>query len=284
MNKHMLMVFAGACSYGMLSTFVKLAYRQGYGPAQIAFSQACTGMFVLWVITLLTEKRAFRVNGRMLATGAAIGLSTYVYYASVQYIPASLAIILLMQFAWMGMLSDWIISGKTPRGRQWLCLALIVTGTLLSSGATTGRELPAGYGTGIALGLLSAVLYAIFIIANSRTGHHLPPVRKSAVMITGATIAIGLVSLPTLSTTPLPDAGILPWTAFLAIFGTIVPPVLFAKGIPKTGASLSALLMSAELPVAVMCASLLLHEEVTVLQWVGVGMMLLAMTILPKKA
>lgn len=279
----MLMVFAGACSYGMLSTFVKLAYRQGYSPAHIAFSQAFAGMCILWLITLLTENYASRFNWRMLATGAAIGLSTYMYYASVQYIPASLAIILLMQFVWMGMLPGWLISGHKPGRRQWQCLALIIAGTLLSSGITTSNGLPAGYEKGIVPGLLSAVFYALFIVANSRTGGQMPPVRKSAVMITGSTIAIGLVNFRTLAAAPLPDAGILPWTGFLALFGTIVPPMLFAKGIPKTGASVSALLMSAELPVAVMCASLLLREKVTALQWFGVALMLLAMALLPKK-
>lgn len=285
----MLMVFAGACSYGMLSTFVKLAYREGYGPAHIAFLQALAGMCVLWIISLLYERTRLRLSWQLLPTGASIGLTSFVYYASVQYIPASLAIILLMQFVWMGILLDWLLFRQTPTRRQLQCIALILTGTLLSSGILTtfqpgeAMQIQPGFSTGIALGLLSALLYAVFIVANSRTGKDVPPVRKSAVMMTGATIAIAIVNAKTLVFNPSPGTGILKWTAFLSLFGTIIPPLLFAKGIPKIGATMSSLVMSAELPVAILCSCLLLHEEVTILQWCGVALMLLAMALLKKK-
>lgn len=285
MTKYMFMVFAGACSYGMLSTFVKLAYTKGYGPAHLAFLQAFAGMCVLWAISLLRERSRFRIHWPMLATGATIGLTSFVYYLSVQYIPASLAIILLMQFVWMGLLLDWLLFRQAPGQRHLLCMVLILAGTLLSSGLFTSQAQPLHpmFWHGVGLALLSALLYAVFIVANSKTGGDLPPVRKSAVMITGAALAIALVNFRTLVFSPLPDAGILPWTAFLAFFGTIVPPLLFAKGIPRIGAQMSALVMSAELPVAVLCSSVLLREAVSALQWGGVALMLLAMGLLPKQ-
>ncbi len=45
---------------------------------------------------------------------------------------------------------------------------------------------------------------------------------------------------------------------------------------------MSALIMSAELPVAVLCSLLLLHEKVDAVQWSGVALMLLAIGLLPK--
>lgn len=289
MTRYMLMVFAGACSYGMLSTFVKLAYREGYGPAHIAFLQALAGMCVLWIISLMYEKVRLRLSWQLLATGASIGLTSFVYYASVQYIPASLAIILLMQFVWMGILLDWLLFRQTPTRRQLQCIALIITGTLLSSGILStlqpgnAIQIQPGFRTGIVLGLLSALLYAVFIVANSRTAKDVPPVRKSAVMMTGAAIAIAIVNAKTMAFNPSPGNGILKWTAFLSLFGTIIPPLLFAKGIPKIGATMSALVMSAELPVAILCSGILLQEEVSLLQWCGVALMLLAMALLKKK-
>ncbi|WP_315823699.1 EamA family transporter [Paraflavitalea speifideaquila] len=117
MTKYIWMVFAGACSFGILSTFVKLAYREGYTPAEIAGTQAFTGMFVLWLWAWFNRKQQKEPGTcqplrnawwPVLGTGAAIGLTTFVYYVSVKYIPASIAIILLMQFTWMGVLLDYI--------------------------------------------------------------------------------------------------------------------------------------------------------------------------------
>ncbi|MGF1923857.1 MAG: EamA family transporter [Bacteroidia bacterium] len=54
----------------------------------------------------------------------------------------------------------------------------------------------------------------------------------------------------------------------------------FAAGIPKIGLSLSSILSSVELPVAVMMSSLILHEEVNLIRWLGVICILSAL-ILP---
>ena len=53
MNKYMFMVFAGACSYGILSTFVKLAYQAGYTIEELSVTQASIGFIVLSTLTLL---------------------------------------------------------------------------------------------------------------------------------------------------------------------------------------------------------------------------------------
>jgi drug/metabolite transporter (DMT)-like permease len=52
--------------------------------------------------------------------------------------------------------------------------------------------------------------------------------------------------------------------------------VLFAQGIPRIGAGISAIIMTAELPVAVICASIVLGEKIELLQWTGIVIMLLA--------
>jgi drug/metabolite transporter (DMT)-like permease len=286
MTRSILMVLAGACSFGILSTFVKLAYRNGYSAAQISFLQALLGMSVLWLLVLLRPARQkLPCRGRrpaylpVLLTGAAIGLTTFVYYVSVQYIPASLAIVLLMQFTWMSMLLDWLVLGRRPTVMQFLTTALIGVGTVLASGLAETRwaaiSLP-----GVGYALLSALLYAVYVVASSRVGGGLPRLTQSALLMTGSAAGIGLVNARTLLAEGSYDLPLLRWVAFLALFGTILPPVLFARGIPRVGAGLSALLMTAELPVAVVCSHLVLAEPVAPVQWLGVGVMLTAMALL----
>jgi len=60
----------------------------------------------------------------------------------------------------------------------------------------------------------------------------------------------------------------------LAFFGTVLPPVLFAYGMPKTGVSLGSILSAVELPVAVCMAYFVLHEYVSPLQFFGVVLIL----------
>ncbi|MGF6847267.1 drug/metabolite transporter (DMT)-like permease [Chitinophaga sp. W3I9] len=283
MTRYILMVFAGACSFGILSTFVKLAYREGYTAAEISVTQACTGMIVLWILYLLTRRQRHRVKpgdwAWLLLTGGGIGLTSFVYYVSVAYIPASVAIVILMQFTWIGLLMEALLFKKIPSLLQLITTILILVGTWLGSGLA-GGSLSGLSVKGLLYAGASAFLYAVYIIANSRVGKSLDTGKKSAVIITGSTLCIFLVNAPQLLASTHFDTGLLKWALFLSLFGTIIPPLLFAKGIPKVGAGISAVIMTAELPVAIVCSHFILLEPVNGLQWAGVALMLLSMLLL----
>lgn len=277
------MVFAGACSFGILSTFVKLAYREGYNAAEISVTQAFAGMVVLWLLYIITRRQRHSMStgdwAWLLLTGGCIGVTSFIYYVSVAYIPASVAIVILMQFTWIGLLMEAVFFKKIPSLLQLITTVMILAGTWMGSGL-------AGNGiTGLSVkGLLyagaSAFLYAVYIIANSRVGKSMDAGKKSAVMITGSTLCIFLVNAPQLVTSTHFDTGLLKWALFLSLFGTVIPPLLFAKGIPKVGAGISGVIMTAELPVAVVCSHFILQEPVNGLQWAGVALMLLSMLLL----
>ncbi|WP_160717552.1 EamA family transporter [Chitinophaga solisilvae] len=282
MTRYTLMVFAGACSFGILSTFVKLSYGEGYTAAEISLSQAFCGMLCLWALWGATSRTGSRTSVKLpwrerwglLLTGVTIGLTTFVYYVSVKYIPASVAIVILMQFTWMGVLLDWIFFGKKPGVAEGVIILLILVGAVLSGGWMKAGEWRISV-TGILFALLAALLYAIYIVANSRVGKEVSPLQKSVVIMTGSTLGILLVNVPVLTAAHL-DAGLLKWALFLALFGTIIPPVLFAKGIPRIGATMSAIVMTAELPVAILCSHFVLHEQLSTWQCMGILIMLLS--------
>jgi drug/metabolite transporter (DMT)-like permease len=284
MLRYSLLVFAGACSFGILSTFVKLSYHDGYTPAQISFSQAVVGMLALTLLTICTRQdgaiwRMRRAILPVLITGISIGLTTNVYYVSVSYIPASVAIIVLMQFVWISVLIDKVIFRTPVTKLQLLSILLILIGTMMASGVYGFHATMAYHGILWALG--SAFLYAVYIIASSKTGGQLPVLARSTVLMTGSAIGIFLFnSSELISSIHTVDEGLLRWAIFLGIFGTIIPPVLFSIGIPRIGSVMSSIIMTAELPVAVFCSSLILGESVTFLQWSGVTLMLASIAIL----
>lgn len=278
------MVFAGACCFGILSTFVKVAYQEGYATGDISGSQACLGMCVLWLLYILTPKReeARGAVWPVLLAGTSIGLCTHLYYLSVKWIPASVAIIFLMQFTWISMLLEWAFFRKRPTTLQLAATLLIMAGTVMASGVADARgTLPL---KGILLAMASAAVYGIYVVASGRVGNTLPALKKSALMMTGSTIIIFIIARPHFLFDGQLSMGLAKWALFLALFGTIIPPLLFAAGIPKTGVVLGAILMTAELPVAVITAHLVLKENMSLLQWAGVSVMLFAMVMGQKRS
>lgn len=276
-NKYALIVALGALSYGMLASFAKIAYSQGYTAGEITFTQACFGAIILWAIAFFKRSKNkgihYKGNWKLILAGASMGVSAYTYYLSVAYIPASLAIVLLMQMTWMSILVEWIFFKKKPLAIELISALLIIAGTVLAGNLTdiSNFSFPV---PGILLGLTSALLYTLYVLFTSKLGNDVPMFEKSALMTTGSAIMILLINLKSITASTHLDAGLLQWGVFLAIFGTVIPPICFTTGMPKIGAGLSSILLTLELPAAVMFAHVILGEKITLLQVAGVAVML----------
>ena len=286
MKKHIVIVALGALSYGMLSSFAKIAYGQGYNAGEITFAQALIGALILWgcVLFRCIKSQSFKLIGnyKLLLAGTSMGISAYTYYLSVEYIPASLAIVLLMQMTWLSILAEWIFFRKKPSRIELTASGIIIIGTVLAGNLINANDFVFST-VGIGLGFLSAILYTLYVLFTSRLGNEVPMFEKSALMTTGSAIMILLINIKSITTSNHIDIGLLQWGTFLAVFGTVIPPICFTRGMPKIGAGLSSILLTLELPTAVVCAKIILGEHITIIQVIGIAFMLGAIIYLNLK-
>jgi drug/metabolite transporter (DMT)-like permease len=70
------------------------------------------------------------------------------------------------------------------------------------------------------------------------------------------------------------------WGIVLSLFGTIIPPMLMNAGFPLTGIGLGSIVSALELPVSVLMAYFLLHEQVVFIQWIGIVLIVLAIVLM----
>ncbi len=287
MLKGILLVFLGACSFGILSTFVKLAYHEGYTLGDVTGAQAFFGAVILWTLFFFQSRTsAYKARviktvtpwWKMVIAGTCTGFVSVFYYQCVKLVPNSVAIILLMQFIWMSILLEFLIFKKKPSGLQFAAILLVLTGTVLASGMVE-TSISALNLTGIGFGLLAALCYAGFLMLSGRIGNEYPALKKSALMITGACILIFILFPPAFLINGALGGNLLKWGLIIAVFGTVIPPLFYAEGVPRIGTALSSILSAAELPVAVMMAGFVLHEQVSFLRWVGVAVILSAMVL-----
>jgi drug/metabolite transporter (DMT)-like permease len=286
MLRGIILVFLGASSFGVLSTIVKLAYKQGFNLGEVTGVQALLGALILWGIYFFqrrskavpSEKGNLKPILKVILLGTTTGLVSIFYYKCVQYVPASIAILLLMQFTWIGMLLDFIFTRNSPTKAQVSSVVVILFGTLMA-----GNVLQEGLAQldmrGILFGLLAALSYSFFLMINSRVGNQYPPALKSALMLTGACALIFIIFPPQFLWNGALINGLWGYGILLALFGTVIPPLFFAMGIPIVGLTLSSILSAAELPVAVLMSSLILGETVLAGQWLGVVLILTAITL-----
>lgn len=65
----------------------------------------------------------------------------------------------------------------------------------------------------------------------------------------------------------------------LALFGAVLPPLFYAAGAPLVSGGVANILTSVELPIAILSASILLSESVSLYQWFGIVIILVAIAL-----
>ncbi|WP_075619618.1 EamA family transporter [Paenisporosarcina indica] len=279
LNKGVLFILLGASFFGFTPIFAKLGFSYGYSLGQINIVQMVISSFLLWTFTLLKRSSFKGLNKKnvlqIMITGCFIGLTSIFYYGSMQYLPASLAIILMFQFVWIGIILEWIFSKIKPAPVTVLSIILILVGVFFASDILNGeiQGLPI---KGFIYGILSAFTYAGFIFFSGKVAVNVDPWTRSSLMVTGSTILVFVLFMPDIPTV-LPLEENLLTTAFgVSLFGAVLPPLLFAAGAPLVSGGIANILTTIELPIAILSASIILSETVTPLQWLGTAIILVA--------
>jgi drug/metabolite transporter (DMT)-like permease len=198
-------------------------------------------------------------------------LTSIFYYLSVKYIPVSVAIVLLTQSVWMGVLAEAVTKRKLPGIGKSLSVLVIMTGTLLATNVF--NDAAALNWKGIVFGLLGALCYTATLFSTNHLEVRCPPLQRSLFMILGGLIVILLVFHNSVNAR-FSGRIFISWGLVTALFGTILPPLLFTRGMPLAGIGLGAILASIEIPVAVMMAKALIGEQVLISQWIGAALIL----------
>lgn len=273
----------GAASYGLLSTVTKLAYQQGFTTGDMTGSQMFLGCVGFWLGSANYWPKLFQLPTRtivaLLLGGAVSALTGIFYYLALQQLTASFAIILLFQFAWMGIFFDWLFHKRQPTRWQWLAIVFILAGTYLAAGHQTDFDAENITITGTVLGLLSAVTYTLFINLSGHLATDVPALMRNTWMVTGSMLFTFTVFPPTFLFDGSLGAGLWFWGGFLGLFGILIPFHFYAKGVPQIGAGMAAILGAVELPVVIVMSSIWLRETMTVVQWLGIMIILVGVII-----
>jgi len=266
-----LIVFLGGCCYGILSTFVKLAYNAGFSTPEVTGAQYFFGAVLSWIFVLFVKKRSLTLKQitKLLLSGIPFGLTGMFYYQSLQSINASLAIVLLFQFVWIGTLYEWVLQKKKPTRGKLISIGVLLFGSVLAANVFSQGNLSLSW-QGTIWGLLAASTFALFVFLSGSVAKDTSPVLKSALLSTGAVITVFVVFPPTFLFNLDVLAGLSPYGLVLGVFGVVLPPLLYSIGMPHIGSGMGTIMTASELPMAVIMSSLVLGEYVGWSQWLGV--------------
>ena len=287
-----ILVLLASCSYAVLSTIVSLAVRAGYGIDVVLVGK----FFYGWVILLIISAIVFAVRKRqkiswdrkrvmcLAGTGIVMALVTVCYFHSLSYLPISMAVVLLFQYSWMGVVIESAANKRLPSKSKTVSCLVILAGTILAGGIIGSTiSLSEMNPIGILLGLSAAFCYALFVFLSGRVSTDMPPLSKSFSISTFGMLFVllfvGTVYGGTAVLEGITNIGSLVYSIPLGIFGIAVPILFLAVGAPKISTGMATILNSAELPLEVLLAALIILEPVGPLRWIGVVIILLGIAL-----
>ncbi|WP_282787158.1 EamA family transporter [Flavobacterium croceum] len=284
--KGLFLVGLGATSYGMLATFVKLAYNENFTTAEVTSSQFIYGILGMLIINGFQKLKSKQpvINAskknivQLMLAGTSLGMTSVFYYLCVKYINVSIAIVLLMQTVWMGVLLEWVLDKVVPSSKKITAVIVVLLGTILATNMTSASSLQVDW-RGIFWGLLAAASFTTTMFTANKIALGVSSAQRSLYMLLGGAVIVFAFALFT-QNTPFNFEIFYKWGIFLALFGTIIPPILLNAGFPKTGIGLGSIISSLELPVSVLMAYIILGEKVVFIQWLGIVLIIAAIVIM----
>lgn len=283
--KGAVLVGLGASSYGMLATFVKLAYKENFTTAEVTTAQFVYGILGILIIMAFQktkkQKEEIKITKKhivqLLLAGTSLGLTSVFYYLCVKYINVSIAIVLLMQTVWMGVLLEWFLDKKAPSFQKIIAVVIVLIGTLLATNILNS-EFTLDW-RGLAFGILAAASFTTTMFTANKIAVGVNNAKRSLYMLLGGAIIIAIFTLIS-QQTPFNYEIFSKWGILVALFGTIIPPILMNAGFPITGIGLGSIVSSLELPVSVSMAFFILNEQVILSQWFGIVLIIAAIVIM----
>jgi len=186
-----------------------------------------------------------------------------------------------MQTVWMGVLLEWFLDKKAPSAQKIISVIIVLIGTALAINIfkIDFNNPTIDWANGLFWGILAAASFTTTMFTANKVALGISSAQRSLYMLLGGAVIVFGFSLYT-QTTPFNFEIFAKWGIVLALFGTIIPPLLLNAGFPHTGIGLGSIVSSLELPVSVMMAYFLLNEQVLLIQWIGIVLIIAAIVIM----
>lgn len=273
-----LVALSGA-SFGALAIFARIAYADGSDPLTVL-----TLRFIIASVCMLALMRA---RGHQLPQGRTLGylfllggcnyvIESLAYFYALTMASAGLVALLLYLYPAIVTVLAAAVFRERLSALKIGALVLALAGTALTIGEVGG-----GRPLGVALGIASALSYAVYILLSSRVAPRVGAIPAGTVVMLSAAAVLSTVTAVRGFALPSSSAG---WLAIvaLALVSTVVAIVAFFAGLERIGPAEASTVSTVEPVVTVGLAALVLGEGISAVQVLGGTLILVAVVILAR--
>jgi DME family drug/metabolite transporter len=264
-------------------------FPRDVSPLATGASTMAVGGLLLFAVSAKPALRAIRdaASRRWLILGA-LGVVAYplAFYSSMNLAGVAIGnVVSLGSGPVFAAILEWIFERRRLSPRWALCTAVAVGGVaLLALGNASAGRSSSGVGLGIGLGLVAGLAYALYTYCSSR-GIRAGQAPRGVMGAMFGLGAIGLVPVLLGFGAPLLQSGqTIGIAAYLAIGPMFVAYLLFGIGMRTMNSSTATTITLLEPFVATLLAVLVVGERLAITGWIGLVLILAAVSVLAATA
>jgi len=276
------LVALGAVAFSGKAIMIKLAFRHGVDPTTLlAFRMIFSAplfLMLAWWASRRAEAAPMSARDRWTVVGLGVVgyyLSSYFDFLGLQHITAALERLVLFLNPTLVLVISALLFGRKITRRDVVAIVLSYLG-IVAAFVNDLTTQPGNVVLGTAWVLLSAVLYAAYLIGSGRIVGRLGSLRLSG--YAGSVSCIAVVAHFLVTSDPrllFSQAPQVYWLALLmAAVSTVLPIALIAEGIRRLGASHASIISSIGPMVTIFFGAIFLGEPVTGMQLLGAALVL----------
>ena len=265
-----LMLGLAGCSYGLFLTLMKIANMNGYMRDDLMVGQYLSAAVILGILVVAKYRVKVRlVQVLRLGIVGVFGFAcSFCMYEAVALTNTSLAVTMLFQYVWMGILIDCVVRKSLPSPRIIAATILVMLGTPFAAGVISGSGFAMPL-AGFAWGMGAALTYAGMLVTSSRFETKLPSVVRTFYFSVTEFILAAIFSFGHV-TSSLLDLGAWTFALPIGLVSVVIPCLLIMKGAPQVPMGITTIMTGLELPATIVFAQLILGKIHVPLEIAGV--------------
>jgi len=250
-------------------------------PTTSGFYRVLIGGIALAVFLALTRQRmqlTRRVWAILIGASAFFALDLWFWHRSIVFVGPGLATLLANFQVFPMMAAGVLLLGQRPRPVQLIAVPLALIGLGMIVGFDW-QGLPGDYRLGVVFGLLTAVVYAGYLLTMraARTGSpHRLPTREVAIVSLGSAALLGISAVAEGASLVVPtmlDAG---WLLAYGLLSHCLGLLFIASSLPKVSTTETGLVLLVQATLSFVWDVLFFARPLTVLEATGAALTLIA--------
>lgn len=275
-------ILAAAALWGIIGVWNRRLMAGGLSPYSIVVVRNCGGMVLLLAVMALRDRSVFHVERQHLkyffGTGVvSVVLFTVCYFSCQEICSLAVASILLYTAPAIVVVLSAILWRERVTKKKLLALGLTLVGCALVCGVFSGALTVTG--GGIALGLGAGFFYALYSIFGRYALAHYGPMTVTVWTFIFAGVA-SLVLVRPAELAALAQPSLAATAVGLVVCSTVLPYILYTRGLARVEAGKASILASLEPVVASVAGVVLFGEPMSPLTAAGIVCVLAGVYIL----